>query len=1119
MHREAPSVVGAGWLRSPGMARVGPFLLTELIARGGMGEVWRALHTGTQVPAAIKLLRADAERWRSAFRAEILAVAQLDHPGIAYVFDHGEVSEDEANAPERAAELRRGQPWMAMELCSGGTLRGFYPTNWNQLRRILLDVLDGLAHAHAHGVLHRDLKPENVLVAVSPDLWPGRKLADFGLAFMEEVEGAVIGTPAYMAPEQFRRAAYEYGPWTDLYALGCLAWTLTTGAPPFGENRPASVLAAAHAEVPPPAFRPRFTVPEGLGDWMLRLLEKRPERRIPHAADAIAALMNVDGSRPPGGRLQQQAPGSSSRTVSPAALASGLGLLAHRRPPMLGRQFERERLLTALSDVERAWDLRVVVLEGAAGLGKTRLAAWLAERAEEVGGATVLSAEHQEDDHGALARLLARHLRCEGLNLAAAEERIGTLLRARGEADPAERHALAALIARGGTAETRRWSTEERHAAVWRHLLRLAAERPVLVWLDDIHYGADSLVFVQNLIQAREAHSLPVLVVLGVRTETLADRPAEAALLAEILSSPVARRIEVGPMSAPDILLLAREGLGLDAVLAETLSRKSGGNPAFLLTVLQDQIQRGQLRATPEGVVHVGGQLDLPAELQAVWSARLDRALDPGQQGRDVYAERRVLEVAAVLGDDVKTGDWTEACAWLGLTIPPALVPSLEAGDLIVRQREGWAFSSTLLRECLEQSALAAGRRGQIHFACAEVLRRRSPVDAEALAGHLLGAAADGEVEPSEIEHAAVIALESAATDRVIRGEPRVALELLRRAEAVMAAAQVSASDARWGALWCTAGDVKRGAGQYEAARVSAARAVRAATRQGWISILPGALLLLAETTRMRGRLADAVGTYHQAHAAYNARGDAQGASRALLGMATLAAEMGETAQSLRLLQPLFGTEGRLGADVLRTQADAQRRAGEFVSAELCAEEAYLAYRRLGHVGGQAAALTIHASILRSAGDLLGAEPRAAEALRLCDARGSRHVIFPLIALGIILVSTHRTQDARRLAERALRLAEAQGRDALSAAAHTVILAAIAGGEDPEDLDHHLISAARLLEATDTVDPDLGDVLILAATDLGDRGRAEMVWRLARAQWAALGWRAKLALCDEALGA
>ena len=106
------------------MTRVGPFQLLKPIARGGMGEVWQARHQGTGIPAAIKLLRADADRWRSAFTSEILAVVRLDHPGVAYVFDHGEVTAEEAmrgGGRDTDARLRPGQPWMAMEYCSGGT--------------------------------------------------------------------------------------------------------------------------------------------------------------------------------------------------------------------------------------------------------------------------------------------------------------------------------------------------------------------------------------------------------------------------------------------------------------------------------------------------------------------------------------------------------------------------------------------------------------------------------------------------------------------------------------------------------------------------------------------------------------------------------------------------------------------------------------------------------------------------------------------------------------------------------------------------------------------------------------------------------------------------------------
>ncbi|MFN7145863.1 MAG: serine/threonine-protein kinase, partial [Myxococcota bacterium] len=423
---------------------LGPFQLLGPLAHGGMGEVWRAVHVRQRVPVAIKLLRGDSPRLRDAFVAEVRAVARLDHPGVILVLDHGTVDA----AAERASEgrLRAGTPWFAMEMCSGGTLKNAVATSWNQLRRLLLDLCAPLAHAHARGVLHRDIKPDNVLFAAHDDARPGVKLTDFGLAFAMEVEGrhdVVTGTPAYMAPEQFRREWRDYGPWTDLYALGCLAWRLATGDAPYGQKRPPEVLSVAHQELDLPEFRPRFAVPAAFPEWLGRLLRKDPARRLQRAGDAAAALLTLDGTREPGSLVPVDWRAAEPPRMPMRLVGAGLGLWSLRGVPLAGREAERDRLWEALLEVHRTWSARVVLLHGPAGSGTSRLAEWLCERAHEVGGAEVFHVQHRADDapptgvsgDGALAEMVATHLVTRALDEGGLRARVDARLRAQGVAD------------------------------------------------------------------------------------------------------------------------------------------------------------------------------------------------------------------------------------------------------------------------------------------------------------------------------------------------------------------------------------------------------------------------------------------------------------------------------------------------------------------------------------------------------------------------------------------------------------------------------------------------------------------------------------------------------------
>ena len=268
---------------------LGPFQLLRPIGKGGMAQVWRARHRDGW-PVAVKVVTETSDRFVAALHEEIRAVAALDHPHVVAVFDAGVVD-------EQLAEEWRGSPWLAMELASDGDLGSRVgELAWGETRQVLLGLLDALAHAHARGVIHRDIKPANVLICGPEDGRPGLKLTDFGIAHhlsAHESEVRHAGTVSYCAPEQVDRAWRRFGPWTDLYALGCMAWELVTGRTPFHHVSP-SERAAAHVGAPLPALRPGGAVPRGVEDWLRTLLAKAPEARVGSAAEASVGLRALD---------------------------------------------------------------------------------------------------------------------------------------------------------------------------------------------------------------------------------------------------------------------------------------------------------------------------------------------------------------------------------------------------------------------------------------------------------------------------------------------------------------------------------------------------------------------------------------------------------------------------------------------------------------------------------------------------------------------------------------------------------------------------------------------------------------------------------------------------------
>ena len=230
-----------------------------------MGTVWAGVHTDSGREVAVKVMSARRGVDAAAFEVEVRATARMRHPHIIQVFDHGRVRPEEATP-----RLVAGSPWLAMERVSGGTLSAHRGRlDWPTLRGVLQRLLSALSHAHAVGITHRDLKPANVLLGEGPlDL----RLMDFGLAAVQPRQpgtahqGPPGGTPAYMAPEQIQGRWRMTGPWTDLYALGVLAYAMACGAYPFPGAMPAILY--GHLHTPPPPLPPYAPGVAGFSDWI-----------------------------------------------------------------------------------------------------------------------------------------------------------------------------------------------------------------------------------------------------------------------------------------------------------------------------------------------------------------------------------------------------------------------------------------------------------------------------------------------------------------------------------------------------------------------------------------------------------------------------------------------------------------------------------------------------------------------------------------------------------------------------------------------------------------------------------------------------------------------------------
>ena len=268
--------------------QVGRYTVKECVDRGGNGLVYKALDNTLGVDVAIKLIRIDdipiqqLDRVRERFRVEARKMAELSHSHVMHVTDYGEYN---------------GVPFLVMPLMTGGSLKKYVgkQINWRQAVKLIEPVAEALAYTHSKGIIHRDVKPSNILLTEMGE----PMLTDFGIVKIVDVEkarqltltGTLVGTPEYMAPEQYTTTTFDHR--VDIYALGIVLYELITGQKPFtGDTTPEIMIKHARDPLPKPkSFVPNL--PDEVEFLLVKALAKEPKDRYADMSEFAQALESL----------------------------------------------------------------------------------------------------------------------------------------------------------------------------------------------------------------------------------------------------------------------------------------------------------------------------------------------------------------------------------------------------------------------------------------------------------------------------------------------------------------------------------------------------------------------------------------------------------------------------------------------------------------------------------------------------------------------------------------------------------------------------------------------------------------------------------------------------------
>lgn len=678
------------------------YQLIRQLGKGAMGVVYQAHDHLLDRQVAVKLLNENKQsRLGSEGRTRLLheaqAAARLNHPNLVSVYDAGE----DGNSF-----------FIVMELIDGESLFDKRPDTMEEIIAVSRQICAALQHAHQHGIIHRDLKPENIIVTSSGTA----KLTDFGLArsltTRLTMDGMIVGTVLYMAPEIALRQPYDGR--SDLYSLGVILYELTTNCLPFSGDEPLSVISQhLYAPVVPPrAHRPEIPTP--LEALILQLLSKRPEDRPSSAAEVEQILATLE--------KEKQATADQLSALQELSLLDRIV-----RGRLVGRESE-------LAELNSAWRKtmtgagQVLLISGEPGIGKTRLARELLAQAL-VSGARILSGVCYSEGgmpYAPLPRLIQDTFEQPNFDIQVPEPILNDLIKF----IPMLRTHFPEQVPGLSTGEFSEQQNIFESVAALFHLF--AAQSPVLLFIDDAHWAdSGTLSLLRHL--ARRGRDLRLLILLTYREIELDESGPFQHFLNDLIRERLSNRIKLSRFDRKQteamlVSLLTPRG-EIEPSLVDAIFLETEGNPFFIEEVCKTLFEEGKI-SFMDGRWNAPSEenIVIPQSVRVTLQTRLSRLPESTQD---------VLRVASMIGREFDYATVRHACGLEEEALIEALENAEKAQIISETGRKSsnliFSFAHGLIPATLRENTTSL-RRQRLHRSVAAAIEILRPEDYETLA-------------------------------------------------------------------------------------------------------------------------------------------------------------------------------------------------------------------------------------------------------------------------------------------------------------------------------------------------------------------------------------------------